>query len=1214
MTSLLQYSMPMEFPRAAPIDDSLDSESAPASPGHRKKRIPKELTAHGTTPSGKPRLFVCNTCTRAFARLEHLRRHERSHTKEKPFTCSVCQRKFSRRDLLLRHAQKLHAGCAEAVSRLRRKLMRADADADPDDGPTLQFLSQSQSQTHRQNLRQNHQPAAKPRADLINFNLNSFGTSDSDAKDPRDPAFVRMHRAPSVRETGLNRQLWDRRHSARGRGTSFSAQSGGNYATAMPRDIDQPQGADSVEFSTPQLLPASTADESMWLNGLPVISGMAKDELDGLVNAQQHGTASRPGQVPGLAFFDLLDASLIMRSDSVASTLSSFNHVDAAAVPPGFGSFPLSRAASVSKYPQSTSHASSVPPGETDDDAATEFGYSFYDVPEFGSASLFAGKQTARPLSPIKQELEDDLPDLENGHGLSTFDQNDLLFPATITEGVNFDLNFLNDIDHLTQDFDAGAKFLPNGYSFYGDNMSVSSSGQDSVPPSQLMSPSSLNPAALHNPLQFAVAEKAHAETTASVLQPPQPLQTPGFSHTVLFTKRMRFLINKSLSKYPISGIMTPTIPSNEKLEFFLRNFNEKFLSHFPFIHPSKLNEYEMMRVNSHEPSSTESAVVCLPLLVATIGALLANNKNDSENLYEASRRTIHIYLENRKNTVNGANDPQNNQSSNPLWLIQSLTLSVIYGLFSDNENNVYIVIRQLNALNSLVKTSIKSKRSSLFTVSEEAELKIQASEDDSLPSFNDARFKTYINEQSQIRIVLMIYKLTNFLLMMYNVPLTLNVNDLGSLPCPNIYDEYLWNFCTFENFKEYSKSVDGKQGFSFYLEHSKSDKIILKDVLFKLSKSDFDPSLVTRVSNLSKYGFSALVHGIFEIKQYEEMKNMDVLSILDNLTLFIDNSRNNSDVYFFPSHSADCQKLDYILLANYTKICAVIDFKLVKEQSWLRNYEELTKNYYKFLKSMELIDDFQYMRVIDCCILVLKVLLFKTEGNENLESQSDRPTLFQNELSFSTSHQTDNEFLSMMSSSLQHQYNTSSNFEKSLNWKVLDEVDFSKALIHSQMLFHIFIILSIFAIQMAKRNNASAARLPNSDNSDLTQLNQRHILVLQLLAKVEEFLHERYKNTKSELLIANLYLFSSFKNDDIFNGHNPERHGTDVMMNELFGNQNFFAYSLEKSLYTLKMGELILLHLYDTNIRICIFRKLSESLNQVRKFLIDDETRILAV
>lgn len=56
----------------------------------------------------KPRPHVCTTCSRSFARLEHLKRHERSHTKEKPFECPECARCFARRDLLLRHQQKLH--------------------------------------------------------------------------------------------------------------------------------------------------------------------------------------------------------------------------------------------------------------------------------------------------------------------------------------------------------------------------------------------------------------------------------------------------------------------------------------------------------------------------------------------------------------------------------------------------------------------------------------------------------------------------------------------------------------------------------------------------------------------------------------------------------------------------------------------------------------------------------------------------------------------------------------------------------------------------------------------------------------------------------------------------------------------------------------------------------------------------------------------------
>ncbi|KAJ5983684.1 hypothetical protein N7481_005783 [Penicillium waksmanii] len=73
--------------------------------------------------SSKP--YQCRRCPRAFARLEHLQRHDRSRpsnphlnqtrfanpstdTKEKPYTCGQCPKAFTRKDLLARHERLTH--------------------------------------------------------------------------------------------------------------------------------------------------------------------------------------------------------------------------------------------------------------------------------------------------------------------------------------------------------------------------------------------------------------------------------------------------------------------------------------------------------------------------------------------------------------------------------------------------------------------------------------------------------------------------------------------------------------------------------------------------------------------------------------------------------------------------------------------------------------------------------------------------------------------------------------------------------------------------------------------------------------------------------------------------------------------------------------------------------------------------------------------------
>ncbi|PYI35953.1 hypothetical protein BP00DRAFT_483824 [Aspergillus indologenus CBS 114.80] len=71
-----------------------------------------ELSSVGSTPesssAGKRKPRICSYCERSFRRYEHLQRHLRIHTHEKPYECD-CGASFSRRDLLKRHQSIGHA-------------------------------------------------------------------------------------------------------------------------------------------------------------------------------------------------------------------------------------------------------------------------------------------------------------------------------------------------------------------------------------------------------------------------------------------------------------------------------------------------------------------------------------------------------------------------------------------------------------------------------------------------------------------------------------------------------------------------------------------------------------------------------------------------------------------------------------------------------------------------------------------------------------------------------------------------------------------------------------------------------------------------------------------------------------------------------------------------------------------------------------------------
>ncbi|KAH8593151.1 hypothetical protein B0O99DRAFT_222582 [Bisporella sp. PMI_857] len=56
------------------------------------------MRRHGNTKK-------CSFCDRTFTKQEHLRRHQRTHTGERPFGCPKCSRRYGRSDVLARHIQ-----------------------------------------------------------------------------------------------------------------------------------------------------------------------------------------------------------------------------------------------------------------------------------------------------------------------------------------------------------------------------------------------------------------------------------------------------------------------------------------------------------------------------------------------------------------------------------------------------------------------------------------------------------------------------------------------------------------------------------------------------------------------------------------------------------------------------------------------------------------------------------------------------------------------------------------------------------------------------------------------------------------------------------------------------------------------------------------------------------------------------------------------------
>ncbi|KAJ3893479.1 STE-12 alpha [Lentinula edodes] len=102
--------------RGSPISTSGSPSSVPPAP-EVPATLPNPITIPGTSSSGAAtttKAYACPllSCGRLFKRMEHLKRHLRTHTLERPFICTKdgCGKRFSRSDNLSQHLRVCKGG------------------------------------------------------------------------------------------------------------------------------------------------------------------------------------------------------------------------------------------------------------------------------------------------------------------------------------------------------------------------------------------------------------------------------------------------------------------------------------------------------------------------------------------------------------------------------------------------------------------------------------------------------------------------------------------------------------------------------------------------------------------------------------------------------------------------------------------------------------------------------------------------------------------------------------------------------------------------------------------------------------------------------------------------------------------------------------------------------------------------------------------------
>lgn len=741
-------------PQDTPISSN-DATSVKAEPGNAPSR-PAAATSTGAQfpppKTDKPRPHVCGTCSRSFARLEHLKRHERSHTKEKPFECQECSRCFARRDLLLRHQQKLHY--QNNPSTRPKNARRESTSGTSAGGNRVRKNSIANNSVNTTATG----PGARPRANTLgHIDLAALGLVDNlpgshNSVIQSNSAHHRMSMSGAQRPNHLDL-----------RGISSITEHHNTYT--MPK-FDNNNGMDFSEA----------------LYSAPPMTGFGNYDMDQLFTpsgttinpAQLHfgapATSSHSNTMPSFPPFGAMlpgidmedDYSWMRNWDAQTHNMSNENAIDES---------------SPSRFSSSASQSG--------------FSETVVDAPNGSAQMLWSSHDLSAQaiLTPGALNLDNlgsGLPSLDSPQ--ATISPQHLHDPSTTIEPY---------YDAMMAQSTLSDHHPMNGMHFGFPNTSLSNFDSDS--PS--VSSASMTDSARHSSVTSMSSESVTEATRQALLNSLS--QASGFGHA------QRKFSQPSVSS-PLSSHGTTqglSLPGTADLQRYINSYVQYFHPHLPFLHIPTLSFDSPDYVNNMRPAATHAmghaGIVggggCLILAMAAIGALHEFDHAVSKDLFDSAKKMIQCYLEERRRAdlsaaVSGQQSfsQEGSAHNTPLWLVQAMLLNVVYGHFSGDKQAADIASTHCAALVSLARAAELAQPAA----DNNAGTPNIKMEDSQSPfggpqmSLIHAQWMRWKETEERKRTLFAVFILSSLLVNAYNQPpAIMNSEVLLDLPC----DEDLW-------------------------------------------------------------------------------------------------------------------------------------------------------------------------------------------------------------------------------------------------------------------------------------------------------------------------------------------------------------------------------------------------------------------------------------